>query len=143
MARVIYVDSGFFIALIDHNDNASIQAIRSLDTYNADPQVDLVTTRDVLNEVLAHFSRSLPIWKRSAASFTKQLLDNPRYRVIVVDNAVYRQALNLYETRLDKRYSMVDCLGMTVMRSLDIDEVISTDRDFEQEGFNNLLRQTS
>ena len=55
--------------------------------------------------------------------------------------ARYLAALSLYESRLDKRYSMVDCIGMTVMGVENSREVLATDRDFEQEGFDNLMRR--
>lgn len=141
MARVIYVDSGYFIALLDSTDGAHVNAFRLHDTYYTDPNFQFVTTRDVLNEVLAHFSRSIPESKQGAASFAKDLFANPKYRIVVANDPEYLQALNLYENRLDKRYSMVDCLGMTLMHEQNIHLVFATDRDFEQEGFNNLMRR--
>ncbi len=143
MARVIYVDSGFLIALIDPTDAANAQSFRLLDQFYPDVQTQLVTTRDAMNEVLAHFSRSLPRTKLRAATLVRDLFKDPKYRVIVVDNPRYLEALSLYESRLDKRYSMVDCIGMTIMGAESSLEVLATDRDFEQEGFTNLMRQSS
>ena len=138
MARVIYVDSGFFIALIDRNDDAHSQAYQLHESKFADSTIGFVTSRDVLNEVLAHFSRSIPESKQGASSLARALLADPNFRVVVFDDA-YLRALDLYENRLDKRYSMVDCIGMTLMRAEDISEVMATDRDFQQEGFANLM----
>lgn len=143
MARVIYIDSGFFIAFLDHRDASHMQAHRLNDAYFTDPQIRFITTRDVLNEVLAHFSRSIPETKQGAASLAKELLNDTKYRVIVLNNREYLRALNLYENRVDKRYSMVDCIGMTLMHDQSISEVLATDRDFQQEGFTNLMRQNS
>ena len=98
-----------------------------------------MTSRDVLNEVLAHFSRSTPESKQGASSLARALLADPNFRVVVFDDDECLCALDLYENRLDKRYSMVDCLGMTLMRAEDISEVMATDRDFQQEGFANLM----
>ena len=139
MARVIYVDSGFFIALIDRNDDAHSQAYQLHESKFADSTIGFVTSRDVLNEVLAHFSRSIPESKQSASSLARALLADPNFRVVVFDDDAYLRALDLYENRLDKRYSMVDCIGMTLMRAEDISEVMATDRDFQQEGFANLM----
>ena len=141
MARIIYVDSGFLIALIDPTDAAKALAFGLFAGLNSNPQVQFVTTRDALNEVLAHFSRSLPRAKLRAATVVRDLFKDPKYRIVVIDNARYLAALSLYESRLDKRYSMVDCIGMTVMGVENSREVLATDRDFEQEGFDNLMRR--
>ena len=140
MERLIFVDSGFLIALLDVTDDASIDASPLLDELYDDNRVTLVTTRAVLNEVLAHFSRGDGNTRRRIANFAKDTLDNPKYRVVPIDDDCYRAAIQLYDSRPDKRYSMVDCIGMTVMRQLGIEEVVATDRDFEQEGFINLMR---
>ena len=108
--------------------------------FRSDPSVEFVTTRDILNEFLAHFSRGDGITRRQAALFVKDIINNPKYRIISIDADAYWSALELYENRPDKRYSMVDCIGMTIMRLHGIHEVLSTDRDFEQEGFSNPMR---
>ena len=94
-----------------------------------------------MNEFLAHFSRALPETRKSAASFVRLMLADSKYQVEFIGKELFSQALELFENRPDKRYSMVDCVGMTMMRSHDIQEVLTTDRDFEQEGFVNLMRQ--
>ena len=48
-----------------------------------------------------------------------------------------------YDSRLDKRYSIVDCVGMTIMRREGISDFVTTDRDFVQEGFLNLMGRTA
>lgn len=48
--------------------------------------------------------------------------------------------LGLYEARPDKGYSLVDCISMTVMRELSITTALTSDRHFEQEGFDVLLK---
>ncbi len=44
-------------------------------------------------------------------------------------------ALNLYQQRPDKGYSLTDCLSMVVMRQMKITQVLSHDKHFVQEGF--------
>ena len=128
------------IAVFDLNEPLHGWATDLLDTFYEDHRLNLVTTRAVLNEFLAHFSRGDGITRVKAASVARDLLDDPKYAVTTVNDETYLDALNLYRNRPDKRYSMVDCIGMTVMRQLGIEEVVATDRDFEQEGFRNLMR---
>jgi predicted nucleic acid-binding protein len=45
----------------------------------------------------------------------------------------------LYEQRPDKGYSLTDCISMSVMRQMNINEVLTGDRHFQQEGFTILF----
>ena len=47
--------------------------------------------------------------------------------------------MELYESRLDKGYSLTDCVSMQVMRERGISEVLTNDQHFAQEGFTILL----
>ena len=47
--------------------------------------------------------------------------------------------LALYERRPDKQYSLVDCISMNVMRQKQVQEILTHDRHFSQEGFTRLL----
>ena len=140
MARVIFADTGFFVALFDPNDNARAQAVELMHRFRADDNVVLLSTRDVLNEILAHFSRSRPRTRQLIGRFVLGMLSDPKYRIVSVTRGQYLTALRLYIARPDKRYSMVDCISMTVMRDEDTHEVLATDRDFTQEGFVNVLK---
>ena len=53
---------------------------------------------------------------------------------------LFERGLELYASRPDKRYSLTDCISMTVMRDLDITEILTHDRDFENEGFTRLIK---
>ena len=137
---MIYADSSYLIALFDRDDHAHDVALMLRSQFLNDQHLVLATSRDALNELLAHFSRSGAIGRRQIARFVRRAFNDPKYRVEVVDEDTYANALNLYESRHDKRYSMVDCIGMTIMRRDGLDEVVTTDRDFMQEGFVNLMR---
>ncbi len=47
--------------------------------------------------------------------------------------------MSLYESRLDKGYSLTDCISMTVMRERNISDVLTHDNHFRQEGFKILI----
>jgi predicted nucleic acid-binding protein len=44
-------------------------------------------------------------------------------------------ALDLYESRRDKQYSLVDCMSMELMKQRGITHVLTNDHHFRQEGF--------
>jgi predicted nucleic acid-binding protein len=42
---------------------------------------------------------------------------------------------------LDKGYSLTDCASMLIMRQKEIQDILTYDKHFLQEGFNALLRE--
>lgn len=53
--------------------------------------------------------------------------------------SLFDAGLALYRKRLDKAYSMTDCMSFVVCRTQRIREILTSDHDFEQEGFAILL----
>jgi predicted nucleic acid-binding protein len=51
----------------------------------------------------------------------------------------FLDGLALYKARLDKEYSLTDCISMNVMWQDGITEVLTHDDHFVQEGFIKLL----
>ena len=51
---------------------------------------------------------------------------------------MFESGLALYKSRLDKGYSLTDCVSMVVVRE-SIQEVLTHDKHFAQEGFTILL----
>jgi len=118
--------------------------------YNRDdPQHNVATgvmnkrERKLINsDVLAEFTalaeaRGMP--RPSALGFAGDLLDAPDISVIWVDESLHRSALDFLQNRLDKTYSLCDAVSFVLMRSHGINEALTTDRHFVQEGFTKLL----
>jgi predicted nucleic acid-binding protein len=74
-----------------------------------------------------------------ALQFASDLVDDPAIEIVWVDGELHREAMTLLANRLDKTYSLCDAVSFVVMRRLAIDEALTTDRHFEQEGFRRLL----
>ncbi|MCS6918787.1 MAG: PIN domain-containing protein [Fimbriimonadales bacterium] len=82
-------------------------------------------------------SRGVPAER--AVEFSFALMSNPLVKVIWVDEAVHQAALLLIDSRRDKRYSLCDAVSFVLMRMYSIQEALTTDKHFEQEGFIRLL----
>ena len=67
------------------------------------------------------------------------ILNNEGVRVLEQTRRSFLGGISLYQGRPDKQYSLVDCISMRWMRSLGIEDVLTNDRHFEQEGFNVLM----
>jgi len=74
-----------------------------------------------------------------ASTTVRKILINPVTRVLAQTSADFHAALDLYEARPDKQYSLTDCRSMVAMRSLGIAEVLTSDHHFAQEGFTILF----
>jgi predicted nucleic acid-binding protein len=123
-----FADTVYWVARINPRDqwHATFRAVSGL---------KLVTTDEVLNEVLAHFSAFGPMMRSRAAGIIRQILIHPDIEVVPLSRQSFLDALDLYEARLDKDYSLTDCVGMVTMRQQGITEVLSRDAHFVQEGF--------
>ena len=92
--------------------------------------------------VLAEFvalaaARGLP--RRQTLAFVTALLEHPEVEVVWIDEALHRQGMGLLETRPHKRYSLCDAISFVLMRRRSLNEALTTDHHFEQEGFRRLL----
>jgi len=47
--------------------------------------------------------------------------------------------LELYGQRLDKSYSLTDCISMVIIKQMGIEQILTRDHHFIQEGFTILL----
>jgi predicted nucleic acid-binding protein len=64
---------------------------------------------------------------------------NPSFHLIRVSESLLHRALALYSDRPDKTWGLVDCASFLVMTDHGVSDVFTTDRHFEQAGFNCLL----
>src|SRR4029450_3176756 len=95
-----------------------------------------------LSYVLAEFvalaqARRLP--RLAARTFVSDLGENPDIDTVWVDEALHREAMALLMARPDKTYSLCDAVSFVLMRQRHCTEALTTDRHFEQEGFQRLL----
>ena len=99
----------------------------------------LVTTETVLIELLNYLAEFPPQMREAVAKFVKLALDGFLVEVVFHTHDAFLQGLELYENRLDKGYSLTDCISMSVMRERGIQEILTHDHHFGQEGFTLLL----
>ncbi len=63
----------------------------------------------------------------------------PNVSIIPQTQVLFEDGLALYRGRLDKGYSLADCMSMSICRRFAVTDVLTHDRHFEQEGFALLL----
>ena len=81
-----------------------------------------------------------PKLRLAAARIIRHLIKDPQVRVIPQSRESFLGGLDLYEARPDKLYSLTDCVSIRAMKDSAIDEALTHDRHFMQEGFRALFR---
>ena len=132
--RQVFADTLYWLALFVPGDEWK-EASRVVDLSGA----SLVTTEEVLSEFLTAVCARGDHVRRLACRSVREILNDPGVEVVVQSHESFLAGLALYERRPDKQYSLVDCISMNVMRRRQIQEVLTHDRHFSQEGFVRLL----
>jgi predicted nucleic acid-binding protein len=132
----VFADTFYWVAVMSPRDPSHARVMAW--GRNVGP-LRLVTTDEVLTEVLNWFSGAGPYWRGKAATFVHHVRSDPTVDVLPQSRADFDAALALYEARPDKGYSLTDCRSMIALRALGISEVLTNDHHFTQEGFTILF----
>ena len=136
--RQIFLDTSYLQAIVDTGDNLNplaITIIARLGNFRG------VTSEMVLTELLNALCSRGQFLRQSAIRLTRDLRHDENTLIIPQTTEQFEQAFDFYQRRLDKGYSLTDCASMQIMRQLEIDEILTFDRHFQQEGFRALLRE--
>ncbi|MEK9136974.1 MAG: nucleic acid-binding protein [Bacteroidota bacterium] len=134
--RTVFIDTFYWVARINPKDQWHQQAIQitaTLDPFRG------VTTEAVLIEVANYFCALGADAREIAAGIIYDILNHPDIETVPHTRETLFSGLVLYATRLDKSYSLTDCISMNVMRERGLIEVLTHDKHFAQEGFIILL----
>lgn len=130
--NAVFVDTWYFIAHLHKFDPDHATALRLGRTFQT---TTFVTHDGVLTELLSFFAGRGAYWRNVASTLVREAMVAKRFKVRPLSRELFEQALDLYERRIDKEYSLVDCTSMHVMKQLDITRVLTNDHHFLQEGF--------
>ncbi|MGO8790069.1 MAG: type II toxin-antitoxin system VapC family toxin [Terriglobia bacterium] len=132
--KMVFGDTFYWIAVTLPGDEAYARAHQVTD--------DILTTEEVLTEYLTFFSAAPEYLRREVTANVEAMLSDPSVRVIPQSHNSFMAGFELYRSRPDKGYSLVDCISMQTMRREGLTEALTNDRHFEQEGFRALFRDT-
>jgi len=68
------------------------------------------------------------------------ILTDPTVEVIATDSDLIHSGLQLFQSRQDKEWGLVDCTSFIIMQDRGLTEALTSDEHFEQAGFVALLR---
>lgn len=134
--RVAFVDTLYLVALFNPRDQWHKRAIEAAALVS---EANLITTEDVLVELLNFFSEYGEKSRRGAVAHVEGILSGANIEVMQQSHETFMAGLALYKARPDKGYSLTDCISMHAMREHGIVDILTHDDHFRQEGFTVLL----
>jgi predicted nucleic acid-binding protein len=135
LANKLFLDASYVIALTVLRDEHHARAL-DIKTQIQSQNIDVITTLAVALEIGNALCGQK--YRRTTASLLNALNNDETIEVVPIGEGL----LQLYKDRIDKDWSLTDCISFLVMQERRITDVLTTDRHFEQAGFRALLRST-
>ena len=132
----VFLDASGLIALLFPDDSLHPMATHTM-AILARTRASLVTSDWVLAEFLN--SAAAARTRASAAEMARRTFANPGIDVVEAGRLGLLEALELYESRPDKDWSIVDCSSILICKERGIRRVFTHDRHFRQAGMQVLL----
>ena len=133
----IFLDTSFAIALsaiTDQNHARAVELAEQIEAQNS----HLVTTQAILLEIGNALSKQR--YRIAAIQLLESLESDPNVEIVPLTNELYNAAFQLFRSRQDKEWGLVDCISCIVMQNRGITDVLTADEHFNQMGFRALLR---
>ena len=133
MIKPIFVDTSYFLALLNSQDESHEQATILADEIDG----KLITTEAILTEIGNALVK--PQWRELAVDTLNDLRDDDDVEILSISPELFSRAFKLYSSRMDKEWGLTDCISFVVMKDRKLTEALTTDHHFEQAGFKALL----
>jgi predicted nucleic acid-binding protein len=139
-ADPVFLDTWALVALVNRDDAWHQQAVDLSQQLSAQER-PLITTDWVLTEFLGSCAR--PPLRQLAIESVEKFQTSARVEIIPASRADWQTGFQLYQSRPDKSWSLVDCISILTCQRRGITEVFTGDHHFEQAGLRKLLNHAS
>ena len=129
-----FADTYFFLALLFENDEAHAEAQARVANLSG----RLYTSVWVLTEVAD--ALAMPGRRQQFLPLLQFLRASPLVVIVPAEQSLFDRAVELYDQRPDKAWSLTDCTSFTIMNDHGLREALTGDHHFEQAGFNVLMK---
>jgi predicted nucleic acid-binding protein len=133
---VIFVDTGYFLALAMPGDALHHRAMMWANVVSE----PFLVTEYVLWEIIN--ALSAPRDRAKGHLILSQIQASPRsFEVVHASPELFSAGMKMHRDRLDKGWSLTDCISFHIMAQRGIQSALAFDQHFEQAGFQALLRK--
>jgi predicted nucleic acid-binding protein len=129
-----FADTYFFLALLFENDEAHAEAKARVANLSG----RLYTSVWVLTEVAD--ALAVPGRRQRFLPLLQFLRASPSVMIVPAEQTLFDRAVELYDQRPDKAWSLTDCISFTIMEDHGLRDALTGDHHFEQAGFNVLMK---
>jgi predicted nucleic acid-binding protein len=129
----VFLDTGYVLAVLNTRDKYH----ESASTAASKTAPPFISTEAVLIEIGNALAKIQ--WRAIGIAALDNLRSAQDIEIVPVDTALVEQAISLYSSRSDKEWGLTDCISFVVMQERGLTQVLTTDRHFEQAGFQNVL----
>lgn len=121
MSSSVFLDTAYILALINTGDEYHERA------RNAALQISgpFLTTDAVLLEIGNALARAR--WRSLAVATLQDLRTDPEIEVVHVTFELFNRAVEFYASRMDKEWTLTDCISFMVMQDHEATEALTTD----------------
>ena len=130
----LFAGTFYFIALLSPADAAHSKAVESTRQFSG----RLLTTAWILAEIadglVEHRTRS------RFMQFYDDLRSRDDVEIIATTATWFDEGIDLYRRRVDKGWSLTDCISFVAMERYRLTEALTADHHFEQAGYVALLK---
>jgi predicted nucleic acid-binding protein len=127
-------DTFYFLALVSRDDAAHERAV----AYFRGSRPPLITTAWVLTEVAD--ALAAPAQRPTFLALRSALRADPEATIVPPSEQLFERGIDLYAKRMDKEWSLTDCISFVVMSEMSLTDALTADHHFEQAGFRALLK---
>ena len=100
----------------------------------------IITSSYIIAELVSLLDTRLRAARSQKLEHIATLKNSPNITIIHITEEIDAAAWTLCQSRSDKPWSLVDCSSFVLMKQLNIQTALTTDRHFEQAGFIRLLK---
>lgn len=131
-----FLDAAYAIALSAPGDGFHAEALAERMEQDG---TKIVTTRAVLLEIGNALGQQR--YRTVAVALLEALEEDPNVEVVPLSEDLFARAFQLYRSRPDKEWGLIDCVSFIVMQERGLTAALTTDDHFWQAGFRVLLRK--
>lgn len=138
MRNRYFLDTSYPIALLIVRDEFHAAALEIRELLIADAS-QIITSQAIVLEIGNGLARKR--YRHFGVQALELLERSPNIEVVSLTDELIGQATQLFRSRIDKEWSLVDCCSFLIMQNLGLELALTTDQHFLQAGFRALLRE--
>ncbi len=134
----VFADTSGWAAFFVAEEAAHVEADRLMKWWKRSG-TRVVTTSLILAELASLLESPMRVPRVRQVQYVDQVRAAPWVEVLHVDESLQQDGWNLFKSRMDKTWSLVDCVSFVLMRRRGMLRALTRDHHFEQAGFVRLL----